>query len=1265
MCGLVACVSGAKAHNSSNEPMSAQRSLRRLPGVPRPGPQKKMGRALLPLIRVVVLAGSVFGSSIASAVALWSDSGVTLIHDSGAGKDILEGAVKRDDTSRDTLYFKFHVSPLSDGTTEEYFAALELYEGDAERLAVGNAPKAWAYSAFFNIDETGGSGKVAGYVDLRSSKPEQLAGGVWSSYEVPIRGKEKTIVFKVQYVAGGDDLVTVWLDPDLGPGANEVYQPESLTTRFSANASFDEIRLRHGGGGGGWIFSDIAVATSFSDFADTSSAKPGAELTWPDGLSISFQSWQRDQGLPHKAVRALAQTSDGFVWLGSEDGLTRFDGARFVTYERQPGWQPGPVRVLLGDRTGGLWIGKADGALTRLQNGRFKTFGDADGLPGGTLLALLEDDQGKLWAGSELGLAVQHGDKFVRESTFAEIDDKPVTALFKDQRGAIWIGVKGAGVFLFRGGTLTRIIDASVETLLQDPHCGLVDQAQRIWIGAGDDFVLCREGEQWRRYRIPRHGAQRYVSALALEPDGTVWAGSVNEGLFQFKNGKLKAINASSGLSDNLVESLLVDREGKLWVGTEAGLNRLRRKNLLVFGQDEGLGYGMVKGLAEVAPGEIWAAKPGDGLYRWEGRTFSRLNAAGLPVRDARLGAILVARDASCWVATGRGLVWFKDPQAVSDESRLMGLTNLNILALAEDSVGRIWAGTREGELWRLEQGTWQQQSNAWGTHPVTALLPERGFMWVGTEGDGIYRLGDGVQPGAAVHFGKSSGLPAETIRALCQGQGGALWIGTGGGLGWLRNGTIRTFSTQDGLPDNTISQIMIDEIGRLWLGTARGIGCLSTADLESLDRGSATIHLRIYERAEGMLAEECTGGFSPAGLKAKSGQLWFATLKGVVVADPGHHPANPVAPNVVLDEVLVDGVPMLDSAAGPPGMRSLKIKPGKHRFELQYTGLAFDALEQMRFRYQMEGLDPGWVEAGARHAAFYNYVPPGNYRFRVAASNSDGMWSETSANLALSVSPHFWQKGWVIVMAAAGLLVSVGAAARIIEKRKSLRRLQRIEQERALERERARIAQDLHDEMGARLCRISFLSEHARRADVSSAEVRQHVDSISEASRDVLHSLDEIVWAVNPKNDSLEHVVSYIGQYAHDYFQMTGIECELDIAAQFPAYSLSSQVRHHLFLATHEAFSNILKHSGATRAKVKITCEDASFQIAAFDNGRGFNNHLSGADAANGSDSSNGLRNMRERMAAIGGGCEIQSHAGQGTTLLFVLPLQGFPKHE
>jgi signal transduction histidine kinase len=320
---------------------------------------------------------------------------------------------------------------------------------------------------------------------------------------------------------------------------------------------------------------------------------------------------------------------------------------------------------------------------------------------------------------------------------------------------------------------------------------------------------------------------------------------------------------------------------------------------------------------------------------------------------------------------------------------------------------------------------------------------------------------------------------------------------------------------------------------------------------------------------------------------------------------------------------------------------------------EFRYTGVNFDSPERVRFRYRLEGLDTDWLEAGTRRSALYNYVPPGQYDFRITACNGDGAWSETGVMLSMVVAPHFWQVWWVRCLAALGILLSVAGAVRVVEKRKSQRRLKRLEQEKALERERTRIAQDLHDEMGAKLCRISYLSEHARRSPDLSSEIKRQIVSISDSTREVLSSLDEIVWAINPQNDMLEHLVSYIGHYAREYFLETGIECDLDMPTQLPVYPLSSQLRHHLLLAVHEAFTNVLKHSGATRAKISVVCENSALEIIVSDNGKGFG-VLSNEENGNG----NGLRNMRQRLTEIGGDCRIESNPGEETEVRFILPL-------
>ncbi len=1180
---------------------------------------------------------------------IWSDLGTTLAHESGAGSDILGGSVKRDDTASDALYFKFHVNPISDAGTEPYFAAFELYEGDGERLAVGNALNAWAYGAFnvfearktnfyvFEIGKTNNETTDYG-IDFHSSKPTDAGRGVPFEYELPRKGIERTIVFKVQYVAGGKDRVTVWMDPDLGLGANEAGQKENLTTKFTANASFNQIRLRHGGGGEGWIFSEMAIATSFSDFVldDSGIISGNAALTIERGqLPFTFRVWQREQGLPQNFVRALAQTKDGYLWVGSDAGVSRFDGARFVSFGLPEGFQAGPVQALLGDSRGALWIGSVGTGLGRWQNGRFTSFTTQDGLPSDSVDALAEDSQGRLWVGTEAGLAVWDNQRLRRYNSSGPLAGKPITALFSNHRGSVWIGAKGAGLFELRGGELFQVRDPDFDYLLQDPHCVLVDHEGRIWVGAGDDSVLYREAGHWRPYRLPRHLARHYVSALAEDPDGTVWAGSVSEGLFQFKHGKLVAINASSGLSDNLVEALLVDREGRLWVGTHGGLNQLRPKNLSVISYNEGLGKGAAQGLAEVAPGMIWASKSSEGLYLWDGSYFHLLPAAGLSPEDDRIGPLLMARDGSCWVGGAHGLLQFKDVRAAENQAGSPALTNLDVTALGQDAEGELWAGTRQGELWWQENGQWRAQVNGQRVHAITAIVaaPD-GSVWVGTAGDGLFN----VEGKADGRWSRQTGLLSQWVRTLYLDSDGALWIGTGGGgLSRLRAGTVATFTTREGLPDNTISQILGDDAGNLWLGGDRGIVCVSKQELGDLAaRKGPAVYPQVYGRAEGMLSEECITGVFPIGLKTKSGLLWFPTQDGIVVADPHHQTVEGSAPSVVLEETLVDGVPDAEE--------SLRLAPGKHRIEFRYTGVNFDAPERVRFRYRLEGLDSEWVDAGSARLASFPYVPYGEYHFEVIAGNGKGGWNPTGASVPVTVKPYVWQTWWFRVPAALGLLAFIAVAARVVEQRKVQLRLEQLERERALAHERERIARDLHDDLGSSLARISLLSGLLKADRDNPSQIEGHAVKISQSADQTVRALEEIVWAVRPGSDSLQSLVEYIAHFANELFDGGGIRCRLDLPADLPSRPLPPEVRHNIFLVVKEALANVLKHAGAREVRISAEATADALEIVVQDNGRGFDTKRQSRGS--------GLGNMRRRVQGMGGTVTIESCPGQGTTV-------------
>ena len=507
-------------------------------------------------------------------------------------------------------------------------------------------------------------------IDLHTTEPEPTAGGISRSYQYPRRGVGATIVFKIQYIPGEDDLITVWLNPDLGPGANEAYEPEGLTTRFSANASFNQVRLRHSGHGSGWAFSDLAIATSFSDFVDASSARPGQVTSGLAGgqRTLYFQSWQKEQGLPQGHIRALAQTQDGYIWSGSDDQLMRFDGLRFVPFGIQEGFKWGQVSAMLEDSGGALWVGSADLGLSCWQNHQITTLTVQEGLPANSITALAEDTAGRLWIGSDEGLILWENGRLMPLPAAEAFKGQRITTLLKDRRGKMWIGVKNAGVFQFEKGRFAQLTGSSMQELLKDSHCLLMDQAGRMWIGAGEDFVLCNDGGRWHRYIIPHNLVKSHVSKMAEESNGAIWAGSAGGGLLQFKEDNSTGFTPVSGLAGHLIESLMTDREGRVWAGTDAGLNRIRRKGLFNLSQNEGLGFGAAQGMAEVSPGVVWVGKPNGGLYRWDGKSFSHLSAAGLSPHESQVTTLLVTRDGFCWVATMNHLLLYKDPIAAADE---------------------------------------------------------------------------------------------------------------------------------------------------------------------------------------------------------------------------------------------------------------------------------------------------------------------------------------------------------------------------------------------------------------------------------------------------------------------------------------------------------------------------------------------------------------------------------------------------------------------
>jgi signal transduction histidine kinase len=331
-----------------------------------------------------------------------------------------------------------------------------------------------------------------------------------------------------------------------------------------------------------------------------------------------------------------------------------------------------------------------------------------------------------------------------------------------------------------------------------------------------------------------------------------------------------------------------------------------------------------------------------------------------------------------------------------------------------------------------------------------------------------------------------------------------------------------------------------------------------------------------------------------------------------------------------------------------------LHLGPGKHWLEFRYTGFDFDAPERVRFRYRLEGLDSDWVEAGSSRSASFPYVPYGKYRFEVIAGNGEGSWSTTGASVSITVQPYLWQTWWFRVPASLALLAMIGATARVLEKRKLHRRLEQLERERALAKERERIARDLHDDLGSSLARISLLSGLLKADRNNPGQVESHAVKISQSADQTVRALEEIVWAVRPGSDSLQSLVEYIAHFANELFDGGGIRCRLDLPHDLPALPLPPEVRHNVFLVVKEALANALKHAAAREVHVSAQATDQALEIMVQDDGKGFD--------ILGQSRGNGLGNMRQRAQAIGENVTIESRPGHGT--IVKLSLRFTPVH-
>ena len=967
-----------------------------------------------------------------------------------------------------------------------------------------------------------------------------------------------------------------------------------------------------------------------------------------------LRSWQVEQGLPNNTVNAITQTHDGYLWLGTDEGLARFDGVRCRVFGLQDGLKNLQISALMEDRRGGLWIGTAGGGVARMVHDEIKTYTIKDGLAGDSISSFVEATNGDVWISTHTGLSCWHNSSF--EPVAKELGPIFVYDLAKDRQGDILAATLHNGLLRFHDGKYS-VADGETGTITNNPRCVLVDSKNRVWAGLRGRTILCCENGIWTRYGTNDGYSDAVPYRLSETADGTVWAGSEN-GLYYFNNGRFNVLQKSDGLSDDAVLSLYTDRERFLWVGTQAGgLNRVGPKKLSVYHLMSGSSECQLRSLAQTSGGELWVGTYGQGLFLWQGKQAERFLDDFVYRGHWYVEAVLDGRDGSLWRGAGPSLYQWKDGKLLYHCDDTPWLISDRVWSLCEDRDEGMWVGTYNGKIGLLKQRVFTPL-NGFSGKPVTALAQEPdGTLWVGSLGGGLTRL----QNTRLTVFTTKDGLQSDLIRALLLDADGTLWIGTdGGGLNRWSHGRMAGFTMQQGLLDNIILQILADDDGCLWLGCNRGICRVSKRVLNDVAEGKSNfVHPMNFGTSEGMSSEECIGNFGAA-LKTQAGQLCFATVKGIVVIDPRQQPHVAPALMAMMEDVLVDKqilkcAPLPASArtdfsvGGSPGS-AVTVPAGRHSFEFQYTSIGYETPDKTRFRYRLEGLDPGWIEAGGLRAAHYSYIPPGSYRFRVQACNPNGQWEDRGAGMSFVVLPYFWQTLWFEMLLTFILVGLIAAGIRLVYRRRYQARIKRIEYEQATERERMRIARDLHDELGSSLTHISMLSDIGW--PITSSEdwlkkLEKRVRKVSAVSVNTVRSLDGIVWAVNPRNDSLNSLLLYLMQYARELFEDSGILCRFQIPENLSKLPLPPEMRYNIFLAVKEALNNALKHSRGMEISLSAKTDGRRIEICVQDNGAGFapaNNRAGGER--------NGLENMRQRIEGIGGRFTVETNLGSGTTI-------------
>ncbi|MGA9768477.1 MAG: two-component regulator propeller domain-containing protein [Blastocatellia bacterium] len=964
-----------------------------------------------------------------------------------------------------------------------------------------------------------------------------------------------------------------------------------------------------------------------------------------------FDSWTTDNGLPQNTVVKIAQMANGYLWLTTFDGLVRFDGIRFKVFDKSntKGLTSNRFTALYVNSDGALWAGTEDGGLVIYRDGLFTSYIGGGGFTSHRVYEIRSDPQGEPF------ISTPDGPFYLRSGQFIAAPqefDSPTSRFYRSPAGTLWV-LDQSGVRQSTNGRVTHYplrLDFSHE-LAAHLTC-YEDRQGYLWFGDYGHLYRLKDGEVMRydqQNGLPPLPDYTVLRPYCEDDEGGLWlvAGRTNQntslGLMRFKDGRFTVFEM--GLATKLISHVFKDCEGTIWVALTGGLYRISKQVITTYSTNSGLLSKETYPILASGDGEVLAGTI-LGVSRFKNGRFSTVVKGG-PLEGAQ--ALWEEPTGRLWIGTVGGLMWYENGELrVHKDIK----PSNNVWAIRADRTGNIWVGTAQG-LFKFRDG------NVIASYTTGDGLPSNdvkviheahdGTLWFGTYG-GLAKL----EGGQFVAYTTADGLVGNRVRSIYEDAEGTLWIGTyDDGLSRFRDGRFFNYKVENGLFNNGGFQILEDRQGRFWISSNKGIYSVSRQELNDFAEGRIErINCVAYGKTDGMLNSECNGGRQPAGIKTRDGKLWFPTMDGVVVIDPDAVKINELPPPMLIESVSLDR-DIIDFS------KDVILQPGRDNLEISYTALSFLKPEQIKFKYRLEGKDKEWTDAGTRRVAYYTFLPPGSYTFRVIAANKDGVWNMQGASIRIIVLAPFYERGWFLLICAC---VAVTATALIFKVRVVQLRKKQAAQEafsRQLielqEQERKRIAAELHDGLSQNLVIIKNRALISLSDRDDSEQAFEQLEEISEAVNHALSEVREIAHDLRPLQ------IDRLGlKLAIESMVRRASTQELQFTARIDNLGglLSAEMEINLYRIIQEGINNIIKHSGASEASVCIERVAQTLEITIEDNGKGFTPGATGpGESFNGSGF--GLLGIAERARIFGSRPLIESAPGCGCKLFLKLSLK------